>query len=492
MAKRVFDIAGSFLGLVLFFPVLLAVGLLIKLDSPGAIFFRQERVGRGFRPFFIYKFRTMVQDPSSQRLPLTVGNDPRITRIGHLLRKTKIDELPQLINVLKGEMSFVGPRPEVRQFVELFRSDYEEILKIRPGVTDMASLKYQDEAKLMGQFMNPEEEYVRRILPDKIRLAKEYIERSSVLFDLGLILRTLPKLLDLKLSHNETIFGENRLMIMKQSTVETPVIRIEPSSGWISLKLHELWEYRELLYFLAWRDIKVRYKQTLLGAAWAIIQPFFTMVIFSIFFGRLAQIPSDGVPYPIFSFAALVPWTFFSHSLNQASNSLVNSANLIKKVYFPRLAVPIATVFSGMVDFALAFVVLLGMMLYYGIFPTVNALWVPAFFLLAVVTSLGVGLWLSAMNVRFRDIRHTIPFLTQFWLFATPIAYPSSLLSEPWRTLYGLNPMVGVVEGFRWGLLGTNTAPGPIIVVSSVVALAILVGGAFYFRRVEKTFADVV
>ena len=276
------------------------------------------------------------------------------------------------------------------------------------------------------------------------------------------------------------------------SEVEIPVIRIEPSRGWISLKLHELWEYRELLYFLAWRDIKIRYKQTMLGAAWAIIQPFFTMVIFSIFFGRLAKIPSDGVPYPIFSFAALVPWTFFAHSLNQASNSLVNSANLIKKVYFPRLAVPIATVFSGMVDFALAFFVLLGMMIYYGIFPTVNALWIPAFFILAVVTSLGVGLWLSAMNVRYRDIRHAIPFLTQFWLFATPIAYPSSLLSEPWRTLYGLNPMVGVVEGFRWGLLGTDTAPGPIIAASSLMALAILISGAFYFRRVEKTFADVV
>lgn len=281
-------------------------------------------------------------------------------------------------------------------------------------------------------------------------------------------------------------------MTIKENTVEGPVIRIEPSHGWISLKLRELWDYRELLYFLAWRDIKVRYKQTLLGASWAILQPFFTMIIFSIFFGRLAKIPSDGVPYPIFAYAALVPWTFFAHSLTQASNSLVTSGNMIKKVYFPRLAVPIATVFSGVVDFALAFSVLLGMMVYYGIFPTLNALWLPAFFLLALATSLGVGLWLSAMNVRYRDIRHTIPFLTQFWLFATPIAYPSSLLSEPWRTLYGLNPMVGVVEGFRWGLLGTDTAPGPIIAASSLMALAILISGAFYFRRVEKTFADVV
>jgi lipopolysaccharide transport system permease protein len=281
-------------------------------------------------------------------------------------------------------------------------------------------------------------------------------------------------------------------MTSKENTVEGPVIRIEPSHGWISLKLRELWDYRELLYFLAWRDIKVRYKQTLLGASWAILQPFFTMIIFSIFFGRLAKIPSDGVPYPIFAYAALVPWTFFAHSLTQASNSLVTSGNMIKKVYFPRLAVPIATVFSGVVDFALAFSVLLGMMVYYGIYPTLNALWLPAFFLLALATSLGVGLWLSAMNVRYRDIRHTTPFLTQFWLFATPIAYPSSLLSEPWRTLYGLNPMVGVVEGFRWGLLGTDTAPGPIIAASSLMALAILISGAFYFRRVEKTFADVV
>jgi lipopolysaccharide transport system permease protein len=280
--------------------------------------------------------------------------------------------------------------------------------------------------------------------------------------------------------------------INNERVFAAPVIRIEPSRGWISLRLDELWEYRELLYFLAWRDIKIRYKQTALGAAWAIIQPFFTMVIFSIFFGRLAGIPSDGVPYPIFSFAALVPWTFFANSLNQSSNSLVSSANLIQKVYFPRLAIPIASVFSGMVDFVLAFIVLLGMMLYYGMLPTINVVWLPAFCLLAFVSSLGVGLWLSAMNVRFRDIRYTVPFVTQFWMFATPIAYPSSLLSEPWRTLYGLNPMVGVIEGFRWGLLGTDTAPGGIIIISSLMAMAILVSGAFYFRRAEKSFADIV
>jgi lipopolysaccharide transport system permease protein len=271
-----------------------------------------------------------------------------------------------------------------------------------------------------------------------------------------------------------------------------PYVRIEPSEGWVSLKLRELWEYRELLYFLIWRDIKVRYKQTVLGAAWAIIQPFFTMVVFSVFFGRLAKIPSDNIPYPVFSYAALVPWTFFAHGLSESSNSLVGSARLIKKVYFPRLAMPISTVLSGSVDLLLAFIVLLGMMLVYGIVPTTNSLWLPLFLLLALTTSLGAGLWLSAMNVQFRDVRYTVPFIVQAWLFATPIAYPSSLLSEPWRTLYGINPMVGVVEGFRWALLGTDTAPGPIILVSSLGALALLVSGAFYFRRMEKTFADVV
>lgn len=269
-------------------------------------------------------------------------------------------------------------------------------------------------------------------------------------------------------------------------------LRIKPSHGWVSLKLRELWEYRELLYFLTWRDVKVRYKQTVIGAAWAIIQPFFTMVVFSLFFGKLAKIPSDGIPYPIFSFAALVPWTFFANGLSQSSNSLVGSANLIKKIYFPRLVMPISGVVSGIVDFVLAFIVLVGMMLFYHILPSANIIWLPFFLLLAFVTSLGVGLWLSAMNVQFRDVRYVVPFLTQFWLFATPIAYPSSLLSEPWRTIYGLNPMVGVVEGFRWALLRTNTAPGPIIIVSTLAALAILVSGAFYFRRMEKTFADVV
>jgi lipopolysaccharide transport system permease protein len=280
-------------------------------------------------------------------------------------------------------------------------------------------------------------------------------------------------------------------MSSTQRSSETPLIIIEPSRGWVAVNLRELWEYRELLYFLIWRDIKVRYKQTMLGAAWAMIQPFFTMVVFSLFFGRLAKVPSEGLPYPIFSYAALVPWTFFAYSLTNSSNSLVSSANLIKKVYFPRLAIPLATALSGMVDFAIAFVVLLGMMLYYGITPTINALWLPGFLLLALITSLGVGLWLSALNVQFRDVRYTLPFLTQVWLFSTPIAYPSSLIPEQWRALYGINPMAGVVDGFRWALLGTDTQPGLMIGVSAFVACAIFVGGLFYFRRMEKTFADV-
>ena len=284
---------------------------------------------------------------------------------------------------------------------------------------------------------------------------------------------------------------------MQTGEVESPrervsVIRIAPSTGWVDIRFQELWEYRELLYFLVWRDIKVRYKQTVLGAAWAILQPFLTMVIFSLFFGQLAKMPSDGIPYPLFAFAALVPWTFFANGLNQSSNSLVASANLLKKVYFPRLLIPCASVFAGVIDFLFAFIVLLGMMVFFGFTPTANIIWLPLLFVLALVTSLGVGLWFSALNVQFRDVRYTIPFLTQCWLFATPIVYPSSLLSEPWRTLYGINPMVGVVEGFRWALLGTDTAPGSMIVVSTFMAIILFIGGMFYFKRMEKTFADIV
>jgi lipopolysaccharide transport system permease protein len=281
-------------------------------------------------------------------------------------------------------------------------------------------------------------------------------------------------------------------LISDASRAGIPRLRIAPSRGWAPLKLGELWAYRELLYFLVWRDIKVRYKQTALGASWAIIQPFMTMVVFSLFFGHLAKMPSDNVPYPIFAFAALVPWTFFANGLTQSSNSLVGASNLITKVYFPRLIVPLASVAAGFVDFVIAFVVLLGMMLYYGLVPTLNIVWLPLFVLLAWISALGVGLWFSALSVTYRDVRYIVPFLTQFWLFATPIAYPSSLLHQPWRTVYGLNPMVGVVEGFRWALLRTNTAPSAAAVVSAVVALLVLVTGALYFRRMERNFADDV
>jgi homopolymeric O-antigen transport system permease protein len=269
---------------------------------------------------------------------------------------------------------------------------------------------------------------------------------------------------------------------------------IRPSRGWAQLELRQLWEYRELVYFLTWRDIKVRYKQTVFGASWAVIQPFFTMVIFSVVFGKLAKVPSDGIPYPIFSYAALVPWFFFSNGLRESADSLVgrHSASLITKIYFPRMVLPISRILSGLIDFVIAFVVLLGMMLYYGFTPTMNVVWVPFFLALSFISVTGIGLWLSALNVQFRDIRHAMPFLVQLWLFATPIAYPSNLLSEPWRTLYGLNPMVGVVEGFRWALLGVDTRPGPMIIVSTLAAVAILVSGLCYFRRMESVFADVV
>src|SRR6185437_2096435 len=265
-----------------------------------------------------------------------------------------------------------------------------------------------------------------------------------------------------------------------------------PSKGWVSLKLRDLWQYRELLYFLIWRDIKVRYKQTALGATWAIIQPLLTMLIFSIFFGRLAKVPSDGLPYPLFSYSALVPWTFFATGLTQASNSLVISSNLITKVYFPRLVVPMAAVFAGLMDLAIAGGTLALMMAYYHHGSTAHILWVPVLLLLALVTSVGVSFWFSAMNVKYRDIRHVLPFVIQLWMFATPIAYPSSLVPARFRAFYAINPMTGVIEGFRWALLGTKTTPGVMLAVSSVIAVLILISGAYFFRRMETTFADVV
>lgn len=264
------------------------------------------------------------------------------------------------------------------------------------------------------------------------------------------------------------------------------VVYLRPSEGWAALNLGEVWSYRELLFFLAWRDVKVRYKQTVLGAAWAIIQPFFMMVVFSIFFGLLARIPSEGLPYPIFVYSALLPWTYFSYALTESSNSLVNNANLLSKVYFARLVIPLASTLAGLIDLGIAFVILLAMMLFYGITPTWAAATLPLFVLLAVVTALAVGLWLSALNVRYRDVRYAIPFLVNVWMFATPIAYPSTLVPEPFRVIYGINPMVGVVEGFRWALLQQSVNFGPMLAISVLAVIGLLLGGLLYFRRTES------
>ncbi len=277
----------------------------------------------------------------------------------------------------------------------------------------------------------------------------------------------------------------------KRGLGSAPTIIIRPSGGWIPINLRDLWLYRELLYFLTWREIKVRYKQTVLGFAWAIIQPFFMMIVFTLFFGTLAKVPSEGIPYPLFNYAALLPWTLFAEGITRSSNSLVQDANLVKKVYFPRLVMPLSGILSPLVDFAIAFTILVGMMFYFGYAPTVNVLWLPAFIVLALMTSLGVGLWLSTINVKYRDVRYAIPFLIQLWLFASPVVYSSSLLPERFQAIYGLNPMSGVIEGFRWSLLGTEP-PGSLIAISVIIVIVILISGVFYFRRSEKTFADVI
>jgi lipopolysaccharide transport system permease protein len=269
---------------------------------------------------------------------------------------------------------------------------------------------------------------------------------------------------------------------------------IRPSHGWVSLGLAELWEFREVVFFLTWRDIKVRYKQTILGALWAILQPLLTMIIFSVIFGKLLNVSSDDIPYPLFAYSGLIIWTFFANGVSLASSSMVAEGNMIKKVYFPRMAIPIASIAAGLVDFLLAFIVLIGMMIYYGQAPSITILTLPLFLLLALFTALGVGMWFSALNVLFRDIRYVIPFLLQVWLFASPVAYSTSLIADKgfWNIIYGLNPMAGVVNGFRWALLGTPMEQPQIIIVSSVVSLVLLVSGAFFFKRVERNFADVV
>jgi lipopolysaccharide transport system permease protein len=274
--------------------------------------------------------------------------------------------------------------------------------------------------------------------------------------------------------------------------VDTQSVVIEPPRRWEALDLRDIWSYRELLYFLTWRDIKVRYKQAAIGAAWAVLQPLLTMVVFSVVFGALIRVPSDGLPYPVFAYAALLPWNFFAAALTRASGSLVNDASLITKVYFPRLLLPVSAVLSMTLDFGVAFLILLAMMGWYGIVPGVALLTLPLFLLLAFMTALGCGLWLSALNVNYRDIAQVTPFLVQIWLFITPVAYPSSIIPERWRALYGLNPMVGVVEGFRWALLGTAAPPGATILVSAAAVVVLFVGGVLCFRRLEPGFADVV
>ena len=281
---------------------------------------------------------------------------------------------------------------------------------------------------------------------------------------------------------------------MKTATSEPRTIILRPSRGFSFLDFRELWIYRELVYFLTWRSLKVRYKQTVLGAVWAVLEPFLTMVVFTIFFGNLAKVGSDNIPYPIWSYAGLLPWGLFSKALSNASRSLVANSHMITKIYFPRIILPLSSILAGLVDFAIAFVVLIGMMLFYKQFPT-SAVWtLPLFLLLAMITALGVALWLSALNVKYRDVGYILPFLTQFWLFITPVVYPSSQIPEQWRLIYGLNPMTGVVEGFRWALLGINPQPTffPMLAVSAAMAIVVLFTGILYFRRMERGFADMV
>jgi len=271
-----------------------------------------------------------------------------------------------------------------------------------------------------------------------------------------------------------------------------PVVRIDARRGWLALDLAELWAYRELLYFFVWRDIKVRYKQTVIGAAWAILQPVLTMLVFSLFFGKLAKIPSQGLPYPIFYYCALLPWMYFATAMQSSTNVVVEQQRVITKVYFPRVVLPISSVLSGLLDFAISFVVFAAMMVYYRIVPTKAVIWLPAFTLLAILTALGVGLWLSALNALYRDVRYVLPFLVQFWMFASPVAYPSSLMPEKWRWLYGLNPMTGVIEGFRWALTGHGQPPGALVAASSAAVALLVLGGLVYYHAVEGKIADVV
>jgi lipopolysaccharide transport system permease protein len=278
-----------------------------------------------------------------------------------------------------------------------------------------------------------------------------------------------------------------------QSDVEeAPAFEIYPPTRWGFLDVQELWAYRELIYFLTWRDIKVRYKQTAIGIAWAVLQPLAMITVFTLLFGKLAKLPSEGVPYPLFAYAALLPWQLFSRTISESTNSLVTDQRLITRVYFPRLIVPLATTLAAMADFIIAAGLLVVLMFIYGYSPGVAVLWLPAFVLLMLMTSLGVGFWLSALNVEYRDVMYTLPFLNQFWFFVTPVVYSSSLVPEPWRVLYGLNPMAGVVQGFRWALLGVGEGPSPMLAVSTIIAISLFVSGIAWFHRREQTFVDAI
>src|SRR6266851_6852079 len=280
--------------------------------------------------------------------------------------------------------------------------------------------------------------------------------------------------------------------VMIEHLDEFPSVHIAARGRWLAVDLVELWAYRELLYFFVWRDIKVRYKQTVIGAAWAVLQPVMTMLVFSLFFGTLAKIPSQGLPYPVFYYCALLPWMYFSTAMQGATNIVVDQQRVITKIYFPRVVLPIAAVLSGLLDFAISFAVFLGMMVYFHIAPTAAIIWLPGFTLLAILTALGVGLWLSALNALYRDVLYVLPFLVQFWMFASPVAYPSSLVPEKWRWLYGLNPMTGVIEGFRWALTGHGQPPTILLAASSAAVVLLVLSGLVYYHAVEGTIADVV
>jgi lipopolysaccharide transport system permease protein len=270
------------------------------------------------------------------------------------------------------------------------------------------------------------------------------------------------------------------------------VTTIRPASRWPTINFRELWAYRELLFILAWRDVSVRYKQSVVGIGWAVLQPLMMMLIFTIVFGKFAKLPSEGIPYPIFTFCALLPWNYFASSLSGSSNSLVGSAHLVTKVYFPRLVLPLSKVFSGLIDFAIGFVILIGMMVWYGVTPTIGILFLPLFMLVAMLASLGVGLWLTAINVKYRDVVFVVPFLVQFWMYASPVAYSTTIVPEKWQWFYGLNPMVGVIEGFRWAMLGKESPNIELMLVSLAGIVCMLIGGLYYFNKMEKTFADII